>query len=436
LTSRLPFVKVGIAQKKRPHQVLSDVCGLSSCLCYPSDESGERYFLFGSFERTKHGGVFYAPTTMTIMIIPNGVANLKRKNWINGTAGVPDGRAASRNATRTAGGSYSLDTVAQMDISAVDADVFSRYLVKQIKRSGRLAERQESKRIFERKLRRFGFVEQADKLKKCSANFTALVCANGHSFRPIVDYRCHLPFCADCWETKSHRELSRMLPKVLQAIRDDPSLILAFSTLTLRSDKARALRGGCKRLKADFKGLRERKIWQNCTGGYGRIENTFSSRAGWHPHLHSLLLLKDYIPQRELSAAWNGVTKGSMVVDIRTVKDVAAGLVECIKYPFKPADMRRLGKAEIAEMLDLKGERLGLSFGALFGIETDDDIDATLESDYAEFAEQVKVLEIGDACPICQTKLDLVDFGARDYARFLGSIPVSASARGKPNIAL
>jgi hypothetical protein len=369
------------------------------------------------------------------MIISNEVTNLKPKEKINGTAGVPDGRAASRNATRTAGDSYSLDTVAQMNISDVQADVFSRYLVKQIRRSERLAERQEIKRKFEIKLRKFGFIEEADMLKKCSANFRALVCANGHSYRPIVDYRCHLPFCPDCWETKSHREYSRTLPKILQAIKDDPSLILAFCTLTLRSDKGRALRGGCKQLKGNFKDLRRLKVWRNCTGGSGRIENTFSSCAGWHPHLHSILLLKDYIPQRELSAAWNGVTKGSMVVDIRTVKDVAAGLVECIKYPFKPADLRRLGKAQISEMLDMKGEHLGVTFGALFGIETDDDIEATLENDYAEFAEQVKVLEIGDACPICQTRLDLVDFGARDYARFLGSIPI-ASARGKPNIAL
>ncbi len=114
-----------------------------------------------------------------------------------------------------------------------------------------------------------------------------------------------------------------------------------------------------------------------------------------------------------------------MIVDIRQVHDVAAGLVECIKYPFKPADLRKLGKPEIEEMLALKGERLGLSFGCLFGLEADEDVEAMLESDYADFVEETKVLEIGDACPICATRLDLIDFGADDYVGFLASVAVS-----------
>ncbi len=118
-----------------------------------------------------------------------------------------------------------------------------------------------------------------------------------------------------------------------------------------------------------------------------------------------------------------------MVVDIRTVKDVAEGLVETIKYPFKPTDLKKLGKTEIQEMLDSKGERLGISFGVLFGIEVDDDIGATLENEYADFVEGTKKLEIGDACPICQSRLDLIDFTAEGYARFFGCVPVSVRVR-------
>jgi hypothetical protein len=338
---------------------------------------------------------------------------------------------ASQNTPQATPLSFSLDTVAQTSITDVDADVFTRYLTKQLKRSARLSERREMKQAFVRKLRRFGYIEQADELKKCSANFTSLVCGNGHSFKPIVDYRCHLPFCPDCWELKSHRELARQLPKFLQALKDNPQLIVAFNTLTIRSNKQRALKAGCKQLKADFRKLRNRDIWENCVGGIGRIENTNSRKHGWHPHLHNLLLLKDYIPQNLLSDSWHGVTKDSMVVDIRQVRDVAAGLVEIIKYPFKPTDLKKLGKAEIQEMLDLKGERLGLSFGILFGLETDDDIEATLETEYSDFIDDAKNLKIGDSCPICQSKLDLIDFSADGYALFLGSVPIP-NARGKP----
>lgn len=291
------------------------------------------------------------------------------------------------------------------------------------------------KKLFEQKLRKYGFIEEAEKLKRCSANFVALVCENGHSFRPIVDYRCHLPFCPDCWEAKSHRELCRNLPKFLQALKDDPSLIVAFITLTLKSDRRRELRDGNRRIKSSFRKLRRRDVWSECVGGFGRVENTFSPKLGWHPHLHSLILLKNYIPQTSLSDALLDITGDSMIVDIRQVRDLASGLVEAIKYPFKPADLKYLGKNEINQMLDARGERLGVSFGVLFGIEIDDpgEDDAVLDADYADFIEETKTLQIGDPCPICSTKLDLVDFTAESYAKFLGHLPIENRTRGRPN---
>jgi hypothetical protein len=339
------------------------------------------------------------------------------KNGFNAVAGV-------RQKQREVPDSFSVHTVAQMNISDVPFDAFTLYLSKLLKRSARLIERRKVKEIFVRKLRKFGFKSEADKLEKCSANFTTLVCGNGHSFRPIVDYRCHQPFCPDCWELKSRRELGKALPKFLQALKDDKSLIVASFTSTIKSDKKRGLTAGNGKLKADFKKLRNRKIWKNCVGGSGRIENTFSKKFGWHPHLHSVLLLKDYIPQNQLSDALKSITGDSMIVYIRQVHDLAAGLVETIKYPFKPADLKRLGKEQIQEMLDSKGEKLGVSFGVLFGLEVESDIEEQSEfvSEYAEFVEETKVLEMGDACPICQSRLDLIDFTAKGYASFLGSI--------------
>jgi hypothetical protein len=328
------------------------------------------------------------------------------------------------------GDSFSLDTVTQMNISNVKLEVFDRYLIKQLRSSKRLSDRNKCRELLEKKLRKFGFIEQADRFTKCCANFTALVCENGHSFHAIPDYRCHLPFCPNCWATKSHRELQRILPKFLQALKNDPSLIVAFNTLTIKSDNERSLINGCRKIKKDFKDLRRQKVWKNCVGGFARIENTFKKNVGWHPHLHSTLLLKNYIPQKEESNAWNDITGGSMVVHIETVHDVAEGLIETIKYPFKPADLNKLGKKQIKEMIEMKGERLGVSFGVLFGLEIDNDLDTETNMEYAEFIEATKVLEIGDACPICQTRLDLIDFTAKGYAQFLGSININT--RGSP----
>jgi hypothetical protein len=362
-------------------------------------------------------------------IVSNAVRPHKHKVK---NAAPPHGEAA-RQFTDHGGVSYSIYTVAQMNIRDVQIDVFTQYLLKLLKHSTKLSERQECKKLFVQKLRKFGFHGEADDLEKCCANYSSLVCENGHSFNSIPDFRCHLPFCPDCWELKSNRELHRNLPKFWQALKDDPSLIVAFNTLTLKSDKNRGLRSGCKELKADFRKLRKREIWANVKGGFGRIENDYSHKFGWHPHLHCLLLLKNYIPQKEISRNWHEVTGDSMVVDIRQVYDIASGLVETIKYPFKPADLKKLGKPQIQEMLDLKGERLGLSFGVLFGLETEEDIEQQFSNEYGDFVDETKNLKIGDSCPICSTRLDLIDFAARDYVNFLASVPVSAAARGKPN---
>jgi hypothetical protein len=326
--------------------------------------------------------------------------------------------------------SFSLDTITQIDISQIEVSVFNRYLLKQLRRSSRLLDRLEMKQKFEKKLRKFGFIKEAKRLKRCRANIVATVCENGHLFRPIPDFQCYLPFCPDCCERKSILELRKKLPKVFQALKNDPSLVLALNTLTIKSDNERTLVKGCQKLKEDFKDLRRQIVWKNCVGGFGRIENTFKKNVGWHPHLHSILLLKDYIPQKALSDAWNGVTKDSKIVDIRTVHDVAKGLIECIKYPFKPSDLKKLGKPQIKEMLNAKGEKLGVSFGVLFGIKVDNDLDTETNTEYAEFIEATKVLEIGDACPICGSRLDLINFTAKGYAEFLGAIKVTA--RGSP----
>jgi hypothetical protein len=349
------------------------------------------------------------------------------------SAGSPVHRSPGRSPGASAPSlSFSVHTVAQLNISGVSLEVFKQYLTKQLRASEALIDRLEMKSLIIAKLLKFGFIEQAEKLKLCSANIKTVVCGRGHTFRPIVDYRCHLPFCPDCCRVKANRELARILPKIHQALKDDQSLIVAFNTITLKSDKQRNLKAGCQEIKSVFRKLRKRKIWENCVGGFGKIENTYSKKYGHHPHVHSILLLKDYIPQKSLSDALEDITGDSKIVDIRSVHHIASGLVECIKYPFKPSDILKLNKSQIKEMIDLKGERLGLSFGVLFGIEVDDDILDDLKDEYSEFNEETKTLEIGDSCPICGSRLDLIDFTAKDYARFIANVPNKLRVRGSP----
>jgi hypothetical protein len=355
---------------------------------------------------------------------------------------------SSQIETENVSDSYSIYTVAQspnsnafvdkdlgtrFDYSSVSADVLTKYLSDQLRRAAKLEGRLEYKKEIVKILHKFGFVEQADKLKRCNANVSVLVCKKGHSFGKQVDYRCHLPVCADCQETKSLRELARILPKFLQLLKDNPDLILAFMTLTLRSDKKRGLRGGCRQIKKDFSKLRDRQVWKDCIGGVGRIENTSNRKLGWHPHIHSLLLLNEYLPQKDLSDKWQAITKDSMVVDIREVHDLKVGLIECIKYPFKLSDVRSFSREQFKEIFESKGEKLGVSFGECYGLDIDDDIEAALETEHTDFVEETKKFAIGDACPFCQSKLDLIDFSAGGYAKFLLSVPIESHTRGKPH---
>jgi hypothetical protein len=351
---------------------------------------------------------------------------------------------AERIQAKKSGASFSLDTVAQSPISygnadentnvlGAEVDVITKYIARQLKRAAKLEGRLEHKKEIVKILHRFGFIEQADKLRRCNANVSVLVCGDGHCFNKYVDYRCHLPVCADCQETKSLRELARILPKFLQLLKDNPDLILALMTLTLRSDKKRGLRGGCGQIKKDFAKLRDRKVWKDCIGGVGRIENTFNRMLGWHPHIHCLLLLENYLVQKDLSDKWQAITKDSKIVDIREVHDLKSGLVECVKYPFKLTDVRSFKREQFQEIFELKGARLGVSFGECHGLDVDADIEQVLEDDFSDFVEETKNLAIGDACPICQSKLDLIDFSADGYAKFLVSVPIETNSRGKPH---
>ncbi len=354
---------------------------------------------------------------------------------------------AERIQAKKSGVSFSLDKDIQSPISYNSADanladnvndlgletnVLVRHVAQQLKRAARLEKRLEHKAELVKILHKLGFHVEAESLKKCNATVWSLFCGKGHFYKKVVEHRCHLPICADCCETKSLGDLGRVLPKFLQALKDNPSLILAFMTLTLRSDKKRGLRGGCKQLKRSFAKLRDRAVWKNCIGGYGRIENTFNRMLGWHPHIHCLLLLEKYLVQKDLSNKWQAITKDSMIVDIRQVYDVAEGLVECIKYPFKLSDVRSFGREQFKEIFALKGERLGVSFGEIYGLETDFDIDETLENDYSDFVSETKNLEAGDACPHCQERLEWGKFSAAEYAKVLACIPIESHTRGKP----
>ena len=86
---------------------------------------------------------------------------------------------------------------------------------------------------------------------------------------------------------------------------------------------------------------------------YG-FEMTWSSRYGWHPHVHVVANIK-WIEQRWLSKVWEEYT-GAPIVDI--VRIQREGLTEAVKYPVKPETLLAAPVSNLAKMTyEAKGLR-------------------------------------------------------------------------------
>jgi hypothetical protein len=80
-------------------------------------------------------------------------------------------------------------------------------------------------------------------------------------------------------------------------------------------------------------------------------ENTYNEKTGeWHPHVHMLVLLNDWIDQ-EAFETWHEITGDSYIVDVRKVKKskelgYAKAAAEVCKYALKFSDLtvEKLGK--------------------------------------------------------------------------------------------
>jgi hypothetical protein len=120
--------------------------------------------------------------------------------------------------------------------------------------------------------------------------------------------------------------------------------------------------------------------WVKVAGGVTSYEFTKKGDNGWHPHIHALVLLDDFIDQAKLSQEWQAITGDSFIVDVRRVKpkleagglDIASGLLEVFKYALKFHDMTLEDTWHAYNVL--RTRRLIDSFGVLRGLTVPDDL--------------------------------------------------------------
>lgn len=186
------------------------------------------------------------------------------------------------------------------------------------------------------------------------------------------------PFCAGIRASKAIQKYSERVDEVLKQNR---KLKVALLTLTVKnghdlqersSHLITSLRTLIKR-RQDYK-KKERGFNEFCKidGAMYSYENTYNEKTGeWHPHVHMLVLLNDWIDQEQLSDTWHEITGDSFVVDVRRVKKskefgYAKAAAEVCKYALKFGDLTVEKTWEAFKIL--KGKRLSGAFGSLYGV--------------------------------------------------------------------
>ena len=186
------------------------------------------------------------------------------------------------------------------------------------------------------------------------------------------------PFCAGIRASKAIQKYSERVDEVLKQNR---KLKVALLTLTVKnghdlqersSHLITSLRTLIKR-RQDYK-KKGRGFNEFCKidGAMYSYENTYNEQTGeWHPHVHMLVLLNDWIDQEQLSETWHEITGDSFVVDVRRVKKskefgYAKAAAEVCKYALKFGDLTVEKTWEAFKIL--KGKRLSGAFGSLYGV--------------------------------------------------------------------
>lgn len=210
-------------------------------------------------------------------------------------------------------------------------------------------------------------------------------CANWllfHHYVTIAEVRlakvhtCQLhllcPFCA---RARAMKTLGAYLERFQVIQAGQPPLRLAMLTLTVKNgddlaERFEHLRRSwkiyCDRRRDALKKQRGFNELSKVEGAIFSYEFT-KGKDGWHPHIHAVVVLRDWIDQAKLADEWEGITGDSRIVDIRRIKgDPVEGFAEVCKYALKFADLDSADTYHAFQVL--KGRRLQGSFGSFRGV--------------------------------------------------------------------
>lgn len=263
-------------------------------------------------------------------------------------------------------------------------------------RISRFGDRRKRAAMFQRWLSDTQDLTHREDLQKVSSDL--LQCASWLKFhhyyrlddiRLAAAYTCkrHLvcPFCA---ARRGSKTVERYLDRLAVIAQERPRARLALLTLTVKNGPDLVERHG--HLECSWKKLQKKR--RNAAKGLTVTEMSkvvgalFSYEVtnkgkGWHPHLHAIVLLDDWLDQGKLSAEWHRITGDSFIVDVRRigkrldalvdptgsiVPEVVDAFTEVSKYALKFSDLSFSDNLHAFETL--RGKRLQGAFGAFWGV--------------------------------------------------------------------
>jgi hypothetical protein len=194
------------------------------------------------------------------------------------------------------------------------------------------------------------------------------------------------PFCA---ARRASKTVERYVERLEIIAKQNPTLKLAHLVLTVKNgddlgERMDHLQNAWKRLQQKrrnaAKGMASTEMTK-VAGAFFSYEVTNKGN-GWHPHLHAVVLLTDWIDRDALVAEWKAITGDSQILWIERIgkglgtlldaagnlnTKVAGAFVEVAKYAVKFSDLTTAKNWEAFQVL--RGKRLQGTFGAFRGVQ-------------------------------------------------------------------
>lgn len=152
------------------------------------------------------------------------------------------------------------------------------------------------------------------------------------------------PLCGLRWASKA---LAKAYEKHKQVMDENPNLIPAFLTLTVKNGQHLAptfenLQQGLRRVTYTTRQSKKRgdqSEFAKIQGILGSTEVQRGKSGLWHPHFHAIVLLDRYMDQEKLAKEWEKKTGGSYVLWVQEMDHTFKAFLEVFSYTLKASTM-------------------------------------------------------------------------------------------------